>query len=56
MNIFGLLDDKDAVEDYLVDRAEKALERADAGGFYTHEDTKQLFADKIQELRQGAIV
>lgn len=54
---YGLLPDERAtVEDYLVDRAEKALERADAGEFYTHEETKQLFADKIQELRQSAIV
>ena len=54
---YGLLpSERLAVEDYLVDRAEKALERVDAGECYTHEETKQLFANKIQELRQGTTV
>ena len=54
---YGLLpNERAAVEDYLVDRVEKALERVDAGEFYTHEETKQLFANKIQELRQGGTV
>ena len=54
---YGLLpSERAAVEDYLVDRAEKALERVDAGEYYTHEETKQVFANKIQELRQGATV
>ena len=54
---YGLLpSERAAVEDYLVDRAEKALERVDAGEYYTHEETKHFFADKIQELRQGATV
>ena len=51
---YGLLpNERLAVEDYLVDRAEKALERVDAGEYYTHEETRQLFANKIQELRLG---
>lgn len=54
---YGLLpNERVAVEDYLVERAEEALERADAGECYTHEETKQLFANKIQELRQSAAV
>ena len=54
---YGLLPNEQvAVEDYLVDRAEKALKRVVAGEYYTHEETEQLFANKIQELRQGATV
>ena len=54
---YGLLPtERVAVEDYLVDRAEKALDRVDAGEYYTHEETKQLFANKIQELRQSATI
>ena len=49
---YGLLpSERVAVEEYLVDRAEKALERVDAGEYYSHEETKQVFANKIQELR-----
>ena len=50
---YGLLPtERVAVEDYLVDRAEKALDRVDAGEYYTHEETKQLFANKIEKYRR----
>ncbi len=50
---YGLLpSEREVVERYLVERAENALERADAGEYYSNEETKQIFADRIQELRQ----
>ena len=39
------------VEDYLIDRAELAADRVEAGEYYTGEETEQFFNEHIRQLR-----
>ena len=49
---YGLTpEERTMVENYLIDRAEKAAERIDAGEYYTGEETEQYFTERIQQMR-----
>ncbi len=49
---FGLSPEERAmVEDYLIDRAELAADRVEAGEYYTGEETEQFFNEHIRQLR-----
>ena len=44
-----------AVEAYLTDRAEKAVERVEAGEYYSHARVAQLAAGYVASLKQAAV-
>ena len=49
---YGLTPEERAmVENYLIDRAERAVDRIEAGEYYTGEETEQYFNERIQQMR-----
>ena len=49
---YGLTpEERTMVENYLIDRAERAVERVETGEYYTGEETEQYFAERIRQMR-----
>lgn len=53
---YGLTpEQRKVVEQYLVNRVEQAHERIEQGHYYTHEQAKQIFNERINRLKKAAV-